>query len=245
MNLIEIDAADGRAEAYVARTDAADHPGVLLLMDAFGLRPRIAEMADRIAGWGYVVLAPNVFYRSGSTSALAPQRDLREPGAREEFFRYAMPRVRGLTPKLSSPDLAAYVTALAGMHGVRTGPIGVTGYCMGARLALSAACQHQEVAAAGCFHGGRLATTSSSSPHLGLPDARAAFLFRHADQDASMPPADIARLELTLAATGLRYSSAVYPGARHGYTMADTSAYDEAAAERHFTELEELFAENL
>ena len=46
---IEIPAADGTAEAIVARPDGGTHPGVLLWMDAIGLRPRIEEMADRIA----------------------------------------------------------------------------------------------------------------------------------------------------------------------------------------------------
>ena len=59
---------------------------MLFYIDAIGLRPQIEEMADRIASWGYVVLAPNVFYRDGSAEELAPKQDLREPGAREEFF---------------------------------------------------------------------------------------------------------------------------------------------------------------
>ena len=46
---------------------------MLFFMDAFGLRPRIAEMAQRIADWGYVVLAPNVFHRDGRIEDLAPR----------------------------------------------------------------------------------------------------------------------------------------------------------------------------
>jgi carboxymethylenebutenolidase len=37
----------------------------------------------------------------------------------------------------------------------------------------------------------------------------------------------------------------VYAGASHGYTMADSAPYDEAATERHFAELEALFARTL
>src|SRR6476661_6618151 len=40
---------------------------------------------------------------------------------------------------------------------------------------------------------------------------------------------------------GLAHTNEIYPGAAHGYTMADTSMYDEAATERHFAALEELF----
>jgi carboxymethylenebutenolidase len=244
--VIEIQTQDGRAEAHVARPDDDEHPGVLFLMDAIGLRPRIEEMADRIAGWGYVVLAPNLFYRDGRAEDLAPKTDLRQPGNREEFFAGVMPRVQGLTADRVKPDLVAYFAALRELPGVAPGPFGVTGYCMGGRLALVAACAFpDQVAAAGDFHGGRLATDTPDSPHHGLPQARATFVFGHADNDASMPPEDIARLEAALDDAGVSYTSAVYEGAPHGYTMADTSMYDEGASERHFTELKVLLDDAL
>lgn len=244
--MIEIETPDGRAEAHVARTDGDEHPGVLFLMDAIGLRPRILEMADRIAGWGYVVLAPHLFYRDGRAEELAPKRDLRQPGEREAFFEGVMPRVRGLTAERAKPDLVAYFAALRELPGVGAGPFGVTGYCMGGRLALVAACAFpDQVAAAGDFHGGGLATEGPDSPHHDLPRARASFVFGHADNDGSMPPEDIARLEGALDDAGLTYRSAVYEGAAHGYTMADTSMYDERATERHFTELKALLDEAL
>src|SRR6476469_1442653 len=158
--MIEIPVPGGFAEAILARPDEEPHPGVLFFMDAIGLRPQIQSMADRIASWGYVVLAPNVFHRSGRAADLAPQRDLREPGAREEFFRGAMGRVRGLTTEKALADIDAYVEALTGLAGVTT-PVGVTGYCMGARLAVRTATRHAElVAACGGFHGGGLADES-------------------------------------------------------------------------------------
>src|SRR6476660_10428485 len=95
---IEIQTADGLAEAYLTRpADGAEHPGVLLYIDAIGLRPRIEQMADRIGSWGYVVLAPNVFYRDGRAAELAPTGDLRVPEEREAFFEGAMKRVGALT----------------------------------------------------------------------------------------------------------------------------------------------------
>lgn len=239
--MIEIETPDGLAEAYVARPDDDEHPGVLFFMDAIGLRPRIEEMADRIASWGYVVMAPNLFYRDGEVASLAPTADLRVPGNREAFFKAAMPRAQGMGPDRVKPDLAAYLATLRELPGVAGGRLGVTGYCMGGRLSLVAACEFpDQVAAAGDFHGGRLATESPDSPHLGLPQARASFVFGHADNDGSMTPEDVARLEAALDDAGLTYTSAVYGGAPHGYTMSDTSMYDEGASERHFTELRAL-----
>src|SRR5262249_40549867 len=98
---IEIEAADGSAEAYL--TGSQGDPGVLFYIDGSGLRPQIAEMADRIASWGYVVLAPNVFYRKGTAAELAPKNDLRAPGAREEFFAGMGDRIPGYTSDKSGP----------------------------------------------------------------------------------------------------------------------------------------------
>lgn len=245
--LVEIAVPDGTAEAWVSRPDDGEpHPGVVLFMDAFGIRPQIRQMADRIAGWGYVVLAPNVFHRHGTIDELAPRADLRSPEAREAAIAPAMARVRSLTADLAARDIPAYVDALLALPGVAAGPIGVTGYCMGARLAVRAACLRPDaVAACGGFHGGGLATDDPDSPHRGLRNARAAFCFGHADHDRSMGPEAIARLDEALEAAGLDHVTEVYGGAPHGYTMADTSSYDEAAAERHYEALEDLLRRSL
>ncbi len=247
---IEIPMADGTAEAYVARpsggpSGGGPHPGVVLYMDAIGLRPQIAEMAQRIADWGYVVLAPQVFYREGRAADLAPHADLTQPGEREEFFAQAMPRVHRLSADLTEDDIPRYLTALRGLPGVSEGPVGVTGYCMGARLAVRSANLDAGVAAVGGFHGGGLVTEDADSPHRGLGTARADFVFGHADNDGSMPAEAVEELGRTLAEHGLSAGNEIYPGAVHGYTMADTAMYDEAATERHFTELEELLRRRL
>ena len=235
---IEIEAAAGTAEAYLA--GEAGRPGVLFYIDAIGLRPQIEDMAERIASWGYLVLSPNVFYRVGTAAELAPRADLREPGAREEFFASGvMDRVGGLTPELSDPDADAWVAALTERAG--DGPIGVTGYCMGARLAVRTAGRFPgTVGAVGGFHGGGLATEQLDSPHLLIPSSTAEYAFGHADQDRSMPIDAVERLETTLRETGRPFLNEVYAGAAHGYSMADTSMYDEAAAERHFNVLHGL-----
>jgi carboxymethylenebutenolidase len=243
MPTIEIQTPDGPAEAYLARPDEEAHPGVLLYMDAIGLRPRIEEMADRIASWGYVVLAPNVFHRDGRVADLAPQTDLTVPENREAFFRGAMARVGALTPDVAEPDARRWVEALLERA---TAPIGVTGYCMGARLAVRTAGMFPDVVrAVGGFHGGGLVTDDPDSPHRRIADARAEFVFGHADRDRSMPPEAVAELGRALRAAGLAHTNEVYVGASHGYSMSDTAAYDEAATERHFAELEALLARTL
>lgn len=250
MTRIEVAVPGGTAEAYVARPDPGSNPGsnpgVLFYMDAFGIRPQIEQMADRIASWGYVVLVPNVFHRHGTIAELAPQVDLRDRNAAESFFSEAFARVRSLTGTVAGQDVPAYVDALQALPGVSDGLVGVTGYCMGARLAVRTACLRPDaVAACGGFHGGSLATDAADSPHLGLADARARFFFGHADNDRSMQPDAIARLDEALDDAGLEHETVVYPGAPHGYTMADTASYDEAAAEQHFVALRGLLDRTL
>lgn len=233
---LEIRAADGTAEAYLTGSG----PGVLFYMDAIGLRPRIAEMADRIASWGYTVLAPHVFYRSGPAEELAPKDDLRDPDNRAAFFAGGvMGRVNGLTPDKAERDAAAWLATLA--EHAAPGPIGTTGYCMGARLAMRTAGWHPDrVTAVGGFHGGGLVTDRPDSPHLAIGGSRASYVLLHADQDGSLTPGHVAALEAALTAAGRPHVNEIVPGAAHGYTMSDTSAWHEAATERHFAELRAL-----
>ena len=243
--LVEVALPDGSAEAWLSRPDTdGQRRGVLFYTDAFGVRPQTQEMADRIAGWGYVVLVPNVFHRRGTVDALAPRVDLRDRDAAKDYLAGAFGRVRGLTPDLVARDAPAYVDALLSRSDGDA--IGVTGYCMGARLAVRTACLRPEavVACAG-FHGGGLATEDDDSPHRGLARARASFYFGHADADRSMPPDAIDRLDRALDDAGLDHVTEVYAGAAHGYTMADTAPYDAAAAERHDAALADLLRRSL
>jgi carboxymethylenebutenolidase len=232
---VDVATADGSADAYLSRPgDDSRHPAVLFIMDAIGLRPRIEEMADRIAAHGYVVLAPNVFYRAGRAPVL-PLPDFADPDSRAGFMAAVGPLIQELTAERAASDGAAYLDYLAM---VAPGPVAVTGYCMGGRIGWRIAAAHPDrVVALGSFHGGGLVTDAPDSPHLSAADLTAELYLGHADQDRSMTAEQIAVLERALDEAGVRYRSEVYAGAMHGYTMSDIAAYDEAACERHFAEL--------
>jgi carboxymethylenebutenolidase len=232
---IDITTTDGVADAYRTRPDDGErHPGVLLLMDAFGLRPRIEEMADRIAGQGYVVLAPNALYRAGRAPVL-PMPDFTDPDSRAAFMKSLRPIIEQLTPDAISRDGEAYLDFLST---TATGPVGITGYCMGARVGWRIAAAYPDrVSALGGFHGGGLVTDAPDSPHHSAQQLNAEVYFGHADQDANMNPEQIATLNDALEQAAVRYRAEVYEGALHGYTMSDTAVFNEAACERHFIEL--------
>ncbi|MER6676681.1 dienelactone hydrolase family protein [Streptomyces sp. NPDC000983] len=243
---VDLVTGDGIVDAYLASPDdGAPHPAVLVFMDAFGLRPRLRDLADRIAGAGYTVLVPNLFHRHGR----APVVELPEfidPSARPEIFERLGPVMRSLTPELAMRDTGAYLRWLADSPYTTDGPVGLTGYCMGARIALLAAGTHPErVAAAAGFHGGRLATEDPDSPHLVAGSITAELYFGHADRDPGLPVEQIDRLEKALTEAGVRHRCEVYPGAHHGFTQPDTAAYDPKADNRHWTSLLDLLSRNL
>jgi carboxymethylenebutenolidase len=239
---VDVKTADGVADAYLTRPDDEGAPPVLFIIDAFGLRPRIEEMADRIAARGYVVLAPNVFYRAGR-APVVPLPDLKDPANRGRLMPLVRPLIEQLTPEVAALDGGAYLDYLAT---VAPGPVAITGYCMGARLGWRIAAAHADrVAALAGFHGGGLATDAPDSPHLSAGELRAELYFGHADQDPNMTPEQIATVERALEEAGVRHRTEVYEGALHGYTMSDTAVYNEAACERHFAALFELLERTL
>jgi carboxymethylenebutenolidase len=231
---IDVPTPDGVADAYLTRPDDEPHPGVLLMIDAIGLRGTIEAMADRIARRGCVVLAPNVFYRGGR-APIPPTPDFADPDSRAKLWETIRPLMAQLTPEAIVSDGRAYLDALE-QHAQP--PFAITGYCMGARLGwrIAAADPERVIALAG-FHGGGLVTDAPDSPHLSAPSLRAEVYMGHADEDANMTPEQIAELERALSDAGVAHRTEVYAGAKHGYTMADSPVFDEAARERHFREL--------
>jgi carboxymethylenebutenolidase len=240
---VEIRTEDGVADAYLSQPDDGDaRMGVLFIMDAYGLRPRIEEMVDRIAAEGYAALAPNVFYRAGRAPVL-PMPDLDDADERARFWQSLRPLIAELTPEAVARDGRAYLDYLAG---VVPGKAAITGYCMGGRVGWRIATAYPDrVAAMAGFHVGGLVTDAPDSPHLAADRVSAELYFGHADEDQSMTPDQIAALERVLDEVGARYRSELYAGARHGYTMSDTPAYDGPATEKHFSELLALLERTL
>ena len=235
---IDIPAADGLSDGYFVKPDGpGPYPAILMFMDAFGVRPRTREMADKVAERGYAVLLPNLFYRSQRSPLIDPD-ELTEPDKRGAAFGRLMPMMQTLTPERVVADTTAYLDFLAAQEGVAAGPVAAVGYCMGGRNALIAmSALPDRIAALGSFHAGRVVTEDPDSPHLGVGSITGEVYFAHADNDGSMTPENIAALEKALTETGVKHTSELYEGAPHGFTMSDTAMYDEAAEQRHWTNL--------
>jgi carboxymethylenebutenolidase len=238
--MVDVPTPDGVADAYLVRPDGVGpYPGVLVYMDAFGLRPRLAEMAGRIAERGYAVLVPNLLHRAGR-APLFDTSGLKNPETRAELVRKIMPLIRALDTPAVTRDTGAYLDFLAAQEGVADGPAAIVGYCMGARNALKAIEAYPDrIRAMAGFHGARYVTDEPDSPHLVVGRVTGELYLGHADNDPGNTPEQIEALEKALDSAGVRHTSEVYEGATHGFTMADSAVFDAAAEQRHW---ENLFA---
>lgn len=240
---VEIRTADGTSRGLLYQPDGAEPlPGVIFLTDIGGIRPSPEQMARRLAAEGYVVLLPNVFYRTREPPMFDFERKWGDERTMKRFAELTEP----MTPDALERDGGAYVDFLAARPSVKDGPMGVVGHCFTGGMALrTAAARPDRIAAAASFHGGWLYTDAPTSHHLVLPRVKARLYIGHAVQDRTMPPEAIQKLDEALAAWGGRYESEVYEGAHHGWTVPDNASYQKEQAERAFTKLTTLFAETL
>jgi carboxymethylenebutenolidase len=241
---IQIQTAYGVAEAVVYSPGKTGHwPGVIHYTDIGGIRPSHEGMARRLAGQGYVVLLPNVFYRTGALPLFDFPLKVGEERTTTRLAELSTP----LTVEAITADVSDYVDFLARQHSVKPGAMGVVGYCFTGKMALyTAFCRPDRVAAAASFHAGGLATNAPNSPHLILgPDIKARLYFGHAVNDKGMPPEAIEKLNQALTAWGGKYESEVYEGAYHSWTVPDSPVYNQPQADRAFEKLTNLLAKTL
>jgi carboxymethylenebutenolidase len=240
---ITIRTRDGACPSYVYRPPkGGPWPAVLVFMDGIGIRPAMLELGDKLARHGYLVLLPDLFYRSGAYEPMDPRTLFSDPEKRkvhmEKFFALA-------TPANIMSDTRAFLDYLATQPDVVAGGIGTTGYCMGGLMSLTAAGTYPDrIVAAAAYHGGRLATDAPDSPHLLAPKMKARVYVAGAIEDQSFPDDMKERLEQALTKAGVDHKIETYP-AKHGWVFRDTPVYDAAASERHWQTLIALLRSKL
>ncbi len=240
---LAIDTADGTCPATLHLPDAdGAWPGALLYVDAGGTREVFAAMADHLAGLGYAVLLPDVYYRDGNWTPF----DVATVFTDEAERRRLMSMVAKIGPDVIAADAGAFLDTLAGHPQVADGPVGTTGYCMGGRASLIAAGHHSDrIGAAASFHGGNLAVDGDpASPHLLADRIGATVYVAGAENDGSFPPEQHDLLEKSLTAAGVPHTLETYP-AGHGFAVPDNPTFDAVAQERHWAALEQLYATTL
>jgi carboxymethylenebutenolidase len=236
---VVISTPDGKADAYFVHPTGGAHPGVLVWPDAFGLRPAMKKMADRLAGSGYSVLVVNPYYRTAKAPILPDGADFNDPKTREVI----MSKMATLSPKTHTADAKAFVDWLDAQKSVaRDRKMGTTGYCMGGSITMrTAAARPDRIGAGASFHGGRLVTKDADSPHLLVPQMKAHYLIAIAANDDEAEPDVKGVLRETFTRNKLPAEIEVYEGALHGWCPPDSRVYNEPQAERAWSRLLVLF----
>ncbi|MGA7054173.1 MAG: dienelactone hydrolase family protein [Mycobacterium sp.] len=216
-------------------------PGVVMFPDAGGLRDTFDEMGAKLAGFGYTVLVPDVYYRKGDWAPFDMVSVFDDENERNRL----MFMIASLTPAKITRDATAFFDYLGARPEVSGDRFGVCGYCMGGRISVMVAGHLPDrVAAAASFHGGGLVTDTPDSPHL-LADRMSATVYvGGAENDASFTTDHAEQLDKALTAAGVQHTIEWYKAA-HGFAVPDNGPYDEAAAERHWTAMTGVFASAL
>jgi carboxymethylenebutenolidase len=163
---LDITTKDGAMETFICHAErTGPSPTVFLLMDAYGVREELKDMARRLGTVGYYVLLPNLYYRAGRDTIYGP--DVQQEGSAEHT------RMRAVCAKMTIPpvmdDIGAMLAFVEQQNEVKRGAVGCHGYCMSGPYALAAAARYPDrIAAAASFYGTRLVSEAEESLHLSL-----------------------------------------------------------------------------
>lgn len=215
---ITIPSADGGAiPAYVSVPAVVPAPAVIMVPAVFGVTEGAREWADRYAAHGFLVVAPDFFWRT-----VPGPLDGNIPEEREK----ATDRSKNFDRDTGVGDIASvrdYVRALPESNGKWS----LAGYCFGGRYTLLAGAYLGADAVVG-FHPSRMAVELEAAAKVTCPTS---FHFGGADD---LVPADVIEAVRAALKTNPHAESYVYPGVLHGFTQKGRPAYDEAASELSF-----------
>lgn len=236
---VAFDTADGTMDGWLVAPRGRLSPGVILWPDIAGLRAAKKTMASRLAGEGYAVLVVNPYYRDEPAPIWQDFADFAGNGG--------WPKARDMRAKLNADaimrDAKAAVAFLDSRPEVDTARgIGTQGYCMGGPFAMwTAAAVPSRVKAAASFHGGGLVKDDDpKSPHMLMDQMTADLLIAIAQDDDAKSPKDKDFLRFAAGEAQRRATVEVFPG-DHGWTVIDSPAYAEAAAEAAWAKLLALY----
>ena len=165
-----IETPHGPVRAWRADPGAPSHAAVVVIQEIFGVNAHIRSVADRLAGEGFVALAPALF-------------DPVEHGVELEYDADGIQRGRALVAALGADRAVDVLNATAEklqMEGLR---VGAVGFCWGGSMAFL--CCTRLALPSVDYYGAR------SMSFLDEP-ARAPLMCHFGARDDSIPPADVA-----------------------------------------------------
>ncbi len=205
---------DGQSfSAYLAVPAAGHGPGLVLCQEIFGINDFMRRTAQSLAEEGYVVLAPDLFWRQ-------------QPGIQLTDGPADMPRAfelyQGFDVDLGIKDIAATLAALRALP-EQQGGAGVLGYCLGGKLAYLAACRTDADVAIG-YYGVGIEDSLEEAANL-----RGRLVLHIAEQDGFCPPPARQRILEALGGKA-NVELYVYPGMDHAFARTGGAHYDKPSA---------------
>jgi carboxymethylenebutenolidase len=129
---VELRVNDSLMRVYVAAPKATGlYPGILFLSDIYQLGGAMIRLANYLAGYGYVVAAPEIFHRTEPVGLVIEPDDLGRMRGNDNARRTAIADY--------DADCRAVIEFLKGESSVSPGQIGTLGFCIGGHLAFRAA----------------------------------------------------------------------------------------------------------
>ena len=232
---LKLTTADGAIPSHLsAPTSGGPYPGVIVVMEAFGLNGHIRAVGERIAREGYVTIAPDLYHRFGS------------PIVGYEDIPKAIDFLKKLDDAKVIAEVRACVDALKARKDVRGDRIGITGFCMVGRVAFLAATQMpKDLKAVVSFYGGGIGADHPSAPVNQAEKIQAPVLALWGEKDGMIPLDQVKRVNETMKRLGKTYEDQVYAGAGHGFFCDERASYHGPSAKDAWTKLTGWFRAHL
>lgn len=211
---VKIKSADGKEfSGFLARPEKGTGPGIILIQEIFGVNSHIRDVADLYAREGFVVLAPDVFWR------IDPGIELGY-GEKDMVKGMALYQKSDFTQIVS--DLSDAIVTLHNLPGVAD-KVGVVGYCMGGNLAYRLAAQGK-VDAAVSYYGGGIDQVLDQANGVKCP-----LLMHFAEADDHIPPSSVEKIKKAFEGNK-NVTIYTYPGVHHGFNCDQRASYDRKSA---------------
>jgi carboxymethylenebutenolidase len=234
----DVATADGQMECFAVHPDSdGPYPAVILYMDVPGIREELRNFCRRIAEQGYFALLPDMYYREGKL-----RFDLSKG---EEELQKMFATGMKLTIDGIMRDTGGMLAYLDGNPTV-SGPTGCIGYCMSGQYVVAAAGTYpDQIAAAASLYGVRIVTDQDDSPHKLADKIKGELYLGFAETDPYVEDNVIPDLKAALDANDVTYNLEIHPGTEHGFCFPERPGYAEAAAEKVWDTVFELYERTL
>lgn len=206
------------------------HPAVVVIQHAGGVDEFVQKMSERFAQAGFVALSPDLYHRDDSAAA-----------------DDAMTRMSRLRDRTIIEDVNAAIAHARTLDEVRGDRVGITGFCMGGRVAYLMATQSDALRACVVFWGGNILTPwgQGESPFAMSTNIGCPILGIFGADDGNPNQADVAKIDAELTRLGKPHEFHSYAGAGHAFMNVGRPSYREEASNDAWVKCVEFFGRHL